>query len=225
MVKLIIFDCDGVLVDSEALVCRVVAETLSSIGIPLAAEDIYKYIGVPGLNMIANIEKEYDVTLPGDIRKTLRGNSVEVFKKDLLPIAGVGDVLDGLSIAYCVASNSGSDYLESALTVTRLHDRCAPNIFSADMVDKGKPAPDLFLYAAERMNTAAEDCLVIEDSINGVKAAVAAGMPVFGFTGGTHCGPDHDQILTDHGADRIFNDMRYLIDLAAMPNSVWETRS
>ena len=213
MPKLIIFDCDGVLIDSEALVCRVVAETLTSLGIPLVAEDIYKYIGVPNRGMLADIEKEHGVTLPDNIRDTLRRKSVLVFKDHLQPIAGMADALAALSIPHCVASNSAADYLERSLTIAGLFDYCAPHIFSAELVNNGKPAPDLYLYAAQELNTRPADCLVIEDSINGVKAAVAAGMPVLGFTGASHCAPDHGDVLTKHGAERIFDDMRYLNDL------------
>jgi HAD superfamily hydrolase (TIGR01509 family) len=118
--------------------------------------------------------------------------------------------LDSVKIQGCVASSSDLDRVELSLQIAGLHDCFSGNIFTAQMVARGKPAPDLFLYAAGRMQTVPENCLVIEDSIAGVQAGRAAGMRVFGFFGGDHCPPGHGQVLIENGAELAFADMREL---------------
>jgi beta-phosphoglucomutase-like phosphatase (HAD superfamily) len=114
-----------------------------------------------------------------------------------------------------VASSSSLERIKLALSTTKLIDYFEPHLFSARMVDRGKPAPDLFLFAAARMGMPPRTCLVIEDSVPGVQAAKAAGMRVFGFSGGTHCHATHHERLKANGADLVFSDMR---DLPALLN-------
>ncbi|KAA2237328.1 HAD family hydrolase [Salinarimonas soli] len=215
-VDLVIFDCDGVLIDSESLAARVHAEALGALGYPTsAAELIRRFTGVPDREMYAVIESEWGRSLPADYDERARAALSALYARDLRPIPGVGAALDGIRHPVCVASSSAPDKLRTVLRLTGLHDRFAPNIFSASQVSRGKPAPDLFLFAAERMGVAPARCLVIEDSVAGVAAAVAAGMPVLGFTGASHCGPGHGERLTQAGAGAVFDDMRRLAPLVA----------
>ena len=115
----------------------------------------------------------------------------------------------------CVASRSDPARIEHSLAVVGLLERFAPHIFSAAAVERGKPAPDLFLYAARRLATPPARCVVIEDSLRGVQAGVAAGMRVLGFAGGSHCRPGHDEQLKAAGAERVFSDMALLPGLIA----------
>ena len=130
-------------------------------------------------------------------------------------MAGVEDLLAVLPAARCVASNGRLDRLRQRLAVTRLLPFFDPHVFSASQVAQGKPAPDLFLFVGQRLGAAARDCTVVEDSIPGVEAAVAAGMPVVGFCGGSHCPDGHADRLIAAGCSLVFAKMP---DLAAFLN-------
>ena len=133
---------------------------------------------------------------------------------------GIADVLTMIAAPVCVASSSSPERLRCALECVGLYDHFAPHIFSATMVVRGKPAPDLFLFAAEQMQAAPSRCLVIEDSVAGIQAARAAGMAVLGFCGGGHCGPAHAERLARAGAEIVFRDMRRLPHLLpALPTA------
>jgi HAD superfamily hydrolase (TIGR01509 family) len=214
--ELLIFDCDGVLIDSEIIACRVDAECFGEIGIPITADEIAeKFVGVSAATMFAAIETSHGRKLPGDFQQTLRTRLEAAFADELKPMPGIAATLDSLATARCVASSSYPDRLTFTLGRTGLLDYFAPHIFSATMVKRGKPAPDLFLYAAAQMAADPRDCLVIEDSRAGVEAATAAGMPVLGFTGGAHCRPGHGDRLRGAGARQVFSDMRDLPRLLA----------
>jgi HAD superfamily hydrolase (TIGR01509 family) len=132
------------------------------------------------------------------------------FCRSLAAINGVTEVLDALSLPICVASSSTLEQIRGKLQLTGLLQRFGENLFSATMVARGKPAPDLFLHAAQQLATAPHCCLVIEDSPTGVEAALAAGMTVIGFSGGSHCAPGHGAQLQAHGAALVIDDMRPL---------------
>ena len=134
------------------------------------------------------------------------------FERELVPITGIEELLAALPAPRCVASNSHLDRVRHALSVTRLLPLFDPHVFSASQVERGKPAPDLFLFAAQQLGTAPEGCIVIEDSATGVEAAIAAGMPVVGFCGGSHCPGDHADQLLAAGCSRVF---ATTLDLAA----------
>ncbi|WP_298951087.1 HAD family hydrolase [uncultured Methylobacterium sp.] len=217
---LVIFDCDGVLIDSEVLAAQVHAEALARLGCRIGAADLLRrFTGVPDREMIPVIERDWGRSLPPDYEEGVKATIAARYATDLRPIPHVRAVLDRIDRPVCVASSSSSEKLRLGLGLTGLHDRFAPHIFSASQVRRGKPAPDLFLFAAERMGgVAPARCLVIEDSVAGVTAARAAGMPVVGFTGAGHCGPDHAATLRAAGADRVVDDLRRLpalIDPAA----------
>ena len=204
---LLIFDCDGVLVDSEVLACRIDAEVLSGLGVPYTAEEIARqFVGVSMKDMVARIEAERGFSLPKDFGGTVNRTLFARFEKDLEPIVGVREAILALPFRRCVASSSVPERIALSLRVTGL----APlfdRVFSATEVPRGKPAPDLFLHAAQHMETHPSSCLVIEDSAAGVQAALAADMRVIGFTGGGHCGPDHADKLRQAGASVIVERM------------------
>jgi HAD superfamily hydrolase (TIGR01509 family) len=204
---LLIFDCDGVLVDSEALSCRIDAELLTEFGVPFTAEEVARqFVGVSLKDQIARIEAERGFKLPADFGERLNHTLFARFETDLQPIKGVREAILTLPFRRCVASSSIHERIALSLRVTGLSD-LFDHIFSATDVLRGKPAPDLFLHAACRMGYRTEDCLVIEDSAAGVQAACAAGMRVIGFAGGGHCGPEHPEKLRQAGAPLIVKRM------------------
>jgi len=213
---LIIFDCDGVLIDSELIACRADAACLADIGIAISAEEIIeRYAGVSTAAMFADLELRHGRGLPADFAETLRIRTAAAFETDLRPIPGVEAALRALPSHRCVASSSAPARLHQSLSLTGLLRYFIPHIFSATQVARGKPAPDLFLFAAAAMAAAAERCVVIEDSVVGVRAAVAAGIRVIGFTGGSHCRPGHAERLRDAGASVVYDDMRRLSALVS----------
>ncbi|WP_421697134.1 HAD family hydrolase [Ancylobacter sp.] len=200
--SLFICDCDGVLVDSEVLACRVDAEELARRGFAdYTLETVLRrFTGVSQADFMATVEQETGRSLGEDFAEAVASRVKELLRTELQPLPDAGTVLASLPLAKCVASSSAPAKLDLALTVTGLKHQFAPHIFSSVLVEHGKPAPDLFLYAAGALETPAERCCVIEDSVAGVKAARAAGMEVIGFTGGAHCGPNHAERLREHGA-------------------------
>nr|WP_315986527.1 HAD family hydrolase [Microvirga sp. Mcv34] len=197
---LLIFDCDGVLVDSEPLSCRIDAEVLTECGVPYTPEAVAReFTGVSIKDQIARIESERGIRLPEDFTERLNRTLFARFETDLKPIEGVRDAILSLPFPRCVASSSIPERIALSLRVTGLAD-LFDDVFSSTQVARGKPAPDLFLHAAQRMSARPDDCTVIEDSMAGVQAAIAAGMRVIGFTGGGHCGPDHGEKLRRMGA-------------------------
>jgi len=206
--KLIIFDCDGVLVDSEVIACRIEAEELARNGFPYGEEEIARrFCGIPVPAMYAMMEAETGLPVPDDLRGLIRERVREAIGTELAAIPGVHEALAGVRQPVCVASSSSLDYLARVLGQVGLHQRFHPHVFSAQQVAQGKPAPDLFLFAASRMEVSPSECLVIEDSVAGVQAARAAGMRAFGFTGGGHCRSGHAARLSAEGAEQIQAEM------------------
>jgi HAD superfamily hydrolase (TIGR01509 family) len=207
---LIIFDCDGVLIDSEPLSIRIESEELTRAGFPYSASEIgARFTGMSEVSMYAAIEQDAGRPLPSDLNRRVHERLMAAFRRELVAIDGIHDVLDHLDaigIHYCVASSSTPERLDITLNHVGLRDRFAA-IFSATMVKRGKPAPDLFLYAAANMDVAPGRCVVVEDSVAGVTAARAAGMAVVGFSGGGHCLAGHDEMLTGAGADKVAGNM------------------
>jgi HAD superfamily hydrolase (TIGR01509 family) len=208
---LVIFDCDGVLIDSELIGCRAEAAELARTGIAISADEILaRFTGISSKAMYATLEAELGRPLPPDLEARIAARIRADFERELAPVSGIHAALDRLRCAKCVASSSDPARLDHSLTLTGLLERFAPHIFSATMVRHGKPAPDLFLFAAQAMKVAPAECLVVEDSEAGVQAALAAGMRVLGFTGGSHCGPEHAARLLAAGASLVFADMARL---------------
>lgn len=215
---LVIFDCDGVLIDSEPIVCRIEAELLSALGYPITPEEVnHRFVGLSAASVRALVERDLGRPLPEDYALRKRPRIEAAFRADLRAIAGIEALLDALPIPACVASSTIPDRLRFALELVGLHHRFAPHVFSATMVARGKPAPDLFLHAASAMGALPARCLVVEDSIHGIEAAVAAGMTPWGFCGGGHCAAGHAARLEAAGAARIFSDMKTLAAVLLPP--------
>ena len=209
---LIIFDCDGVLIDSEVIACRADAECFTEYGFPTSTENVMtRYVGTSAAFMFADIEARHGRALPADFSAILHAHLEQAFETDLHAMPHVAEVLAQLPCASCVASSSSPERLRHSLALVSLLDRFGANAFSATEVERGKPAPDLFLFAAQSMDAAPERCLVIEDSVAGVQAGVAAGMTVYGFVGGSHCAPGHADQLRTAGASEVLADMRELL--------------
>ncbi len=205
---LLILDCDGVLVDSEWIAARATTAELAAAGITLAVgpdgrPPAARFRGLTMNEMKARIEAETGQSLPADFVERLRARDAMEFEKHLEAVPGARAFVAGLDLPYCVASSGGFEKMGLTLGLCGLSDLFEGRIFSAEQVARGKPAPDLFLFAAEKMGTAPSDCLVIEDSIHGVTAARAAGMRVWGFTGGRHGDEALAEALTEAGAERL----------------------
>ena len=188
--KLIIFDCDGVLVDSEPLSILVLVETMASLDLPLTASQCYDlFLGRSFASLKRTLRDKFDRELTDQQIEAMRLRLAELYREQLKPIEGIARALKQLTVPYCVASSSVPERIQLALELTGLNRFFGDHVFSATMVTHGKPAPDLFLYAAERMGVAPEHCLVIEDSPAGLEAARAANMRAFAFVGGSHAEP------------------------------------
>ncbi|WP_395758885.1 HAD family hydrolase [Streptomyces althioticus] len=210
---LVIFDNDGVLVDSEPLSNRHLAAYLTELGHPTTYEDsIRDYMGSAMHRVHDLIEERTGQRLPADFDDVFHARVFAAFERELKPVPGVADVLEQLTadgVPYCVASSGSHERIRvghRAAGLDRFFDDA--RIFSSQDVGRGKPAPDLFLYAAERMGTAPERCVVVEDSPLGVQAAVAAGMDVYGFTAMTPA----EKL---DAATGLFGDMGELLPLLA----------
>ncbi len=208
---LIIFDCDGVLVDSEVISCRVHAEMLTRHGYPISTEQVFdRFLGRSSRQAYLEVEAELGRSLPDDYHSELQDELFASFATTMEAMPHIDAALAAITQPVCVASSGSHARMRVSLGRAKLYDRFAPNIFSASQVQNGKPAPDLFLFAAAQMATAPERCLVIEDSIAGISGARAAGMAVFGFHGGGHCRPGYGDTLRAAGATLTFDDMRQL---------------
>jgi HAD superfamily hydrolase (TIGR01509 family) len=213
MSELVIFDCDGVLVDSELIFARVLAECLSGLDFPATLDEaIALGFGSNRVTLAAAVETRYGLALPEPFFDKFAARSAAAFERELLPMPGIEELLAALPLPRCVASNGRLDRVRRRLAMTRLLPFFEPHVFSASQVAQGKPAPDLFLFAAERLGAPTQGCTVVEDSIAGVEAAVAAGMPVVGYCGGSHCPADHADRLRAAGCSQVFARMP---DLAA----------
>jgi HAD superfamily hydrolase (TIGR01509 family) len=206
---LVIFDCDGVLVDSELLGNQADIELFASLNIQLDLEDyMLRYVGVSARETVRGIEQQTGRKLPENILELKQQNVFRRFERELKAIDGVLDVLKSLKLARCVASSSVPERIQFSLGLTGLLPLLEPHLFSSTMVARGKPAPDLFLYAATSMKCDPGRCIVIEDSEVGVQAAMSAGMHAIGFYGGSHCRGGHDERLRQAGARWVLRDMR-----------------
>ena len=208
-VELVIFDCDGVLIDSERLAVKVDVVVLRTLGWPMSeAEVIERFVGRSNADIQADIEAHLGRSLPAGWQERFESLYDEAFDAELTPVDGVLDALERITLPNCVASSGTHQHLRYRLGLTGLYGRFAGRIFSVEDVARGKPAPDLFLHAAEQMGTAPGRCAVVEDSRPGVQAARAAGMRVLAYAGGL------TRAETLEGPDTIvFDDMRALPNL------------
>ncbi|UVK48207.1 HAD family hydrolase (plasmid) [Mesorhizobium sp. AR07] len=206
--KLIIFDCDGVLVNSEEIYLAAELEFLASIGVIFERGSYTQaFMGLsPAMwktKLQSTVEQKSGGTLPPDFFERLDELTSARMDKHLAALPEARLTISGITALRCVASSTPSARLHWKLQHTGLISLFDPHIFSSDMVRNGKPAPDLFLHAAAAMGAHPDECVVVEDSVNGVMAGKAAGMHVIGFTAGGHCGGNHGDSLLMSGADTI----------------------
>lgn len=208
---LVIFDCDGVLVDSEMISSRAHADMLTLHGYPITADQVLeRFLGVSDLEAQMIVEAELGRKLPDDFSSQVKHSTLRFYADDLQPVPHVAEAVAAIGLPKCVASSGTPEKIRHGLTCAGLYEVLSPHIFSASQVRRGKPAPDLFLFAAGQMKVSPERCVVIEDSVPGITGARAAGMTVLGFHGGSHCRPGHAGRLRAAGAAAVFDDMREL---------------
>jgi HAD superfamily hydrolase (TIGR01509 family) len=172
------------LVDSESLGIRIDQRILSEIGIEMSLEEIVdEYVGKSDEHFFSDVAMKFGSELPADFRSRFHEQYEQVFASELRSVDGIREFLDESDMPNCVASSGSIAKIERSLELTNLHKYFAGRIFSGEQVPRGKPFPDLFLFAAQRMGFAPSDCIVVEDSVPGVTAGLAAGMKVIAFAG------------------------------------------
>ena len=211
MISAVIFDCDGVLVDSEVIAHEIETEILGSIGLHYDRHEFTeRFMGMSDPAFFAALEADGQARLGrsivGEIRSRINEAMRKAVEERLAEVPGALRAVATVRNAKAVASSSTKLRLEFKLKRTGLWDHFAPHIYSAEAVTHAKPAPDLFLHAADALGVQPAQCLVIEDSVNGVFAGRAAGMRVWGFRGGGHMTARLSARLTDAGAERIVAD-------------------
>jgi len=211
MDRCLILDCDGVLVDSEVVANRVAARCFTEAGAPIGEEEmIRRFAGMKATKVTEMVFAEHGLEVPPDATELRRQAIMAAFETELTPMPGIAEALDAIPAPKCVASSSHPERIALSLRITGLAGYFGDKVFSSFMVERGKPAPDLFLLAAERMGAVPADCIVVEDSVAGVEAGRAAGMRVIGFIGGSHCREGHADKLSAAGAERVIGHMRDL---------------
>jgi HAD superfamily hydrolase (TIGR01509 family) len=212
---LVIFDCDGVLVDSEPIAVSVLCDIITTAGHVIDEQMAYDlFLGRSMATISQTIADRFGLDFAGKHLDVTREMMTARFRAELQAIGGIREALEAIPHRRCVASSSRPERIQTSLEITGLLDLLAPHIYSATMVKNGKPAPDLFLYAANQMAVDPARCLVIEDSPAGIRAAKAAGMRVYGFAGGSHAqaGRLH-AAFEELKPDLVFDDMRLLPEL------------
>jgi len=214
-ISLVIFDCDGVLVDSEYLSAQVLVETFADIGVAIDLPFVFThFLGHSFSSVAAKFAKLHGTGVTESFESDYRANLLRRFSSDLKPMPGVIAVLDSLAVPYCVATGSSPLRVTRSLELTGLTSRVKDRVFTTSMVTRGKPAPDIFHHVAQEMAVPSRECLVIEDSASGVEAAKAAGMVVWQFAGGCHFQHGYNHQGTEHLVDRVFDRMDAFFDAA-----------
>lgn len=186
-IDLVIFDCDGVLIDSEIISSTILIAELEASGVFVTFDYFQKnFLGRSFPKVAEAVRKTFNVALHDAFEETYRHRLLAAFETQLRPTNQVADVLGSITTAKCVATSSSPTRVKRSLSLTGLTDFFGEDVFTSSLVPNGKPAPDLFYYASEKMNVIPDRCLVIEDSLPGIEAAVSAGMHVWRFTGGSH---------------------------------------
>ena len=186
-VDLVIFDCDGVLIDSEIISAKMLVAELARLGVTIDLDYVARhFLGRSYPTVMQQIREEFGLDLPEAFEEQYRNRLLAAFERDLTIMPGIAEVIGALAVPYCIATSSSPRRARRSLEIVAFPGLEETPLFTASMVEHGKPAPDLFLLAAEKMGVKPRDCLVIEDSLNGIRAARAAGMEVLRFTGGTH---------------------------------------
>lgn len=204
----VIFDCDGVLVDSEILAIEVEIAILADCGLTYGMSDYtHRFLGLNDAAYHAELDADCrartGAPLPEDFLRRARDQRWNACQTRLTEVAGCGEAVAALSLPKAVASSSGADFLREKLRLTGLLEAFDPHVYSADLVARAKPHPDIFLHAAQALATDPARCLAIEDSVNGVRSGLAAGMTVWGFSGGGHMDEASARRLLEAGAQRV----------------------
>jgi HAD superfamily hydrolase (TIGR01509 family) len=211
MITAILFDCDGVLVESEVLAQEVETKVLGDIGLHYDRREFTaRFMGMSDDAFWNALEEDAQARLGrsirDELREPMRALMREAVMTRLTEVAGARDAIASVTHKKAVASSSSKQGLEIKLKMVGHWDHFTPHVYSAEHVVHAKPAPDLFLHAAKELGVPPSECLVLEDSINGVKAARAAGMRVWGFLGGGHMDEEYGHRLTEAGAERVVKD-------------------
>ena len=214
-IDLVIFDCDGVLIDSEVISARILIEQLGRVGVHVDFPYVQKnFLGRSWTKVAAEVRISYGLDLDSDFEERYRSELLDAFETQLRTVAGVERVIDELDVAFCVATSSSPKRARRSLFLSGLAPRFGDRLFTASQVKNGKPAPDLFLFTAESMQADPARCLVIEDSMPGIVAAQTAGMQVWRFTGGSHLkGLDRDE-LDQGGKLTVFDKWTQFCEMA-----------
>jgi HAD superfamily hydrolase (TIGR01509 family) len=193
--KLVIFDCDGVLVDSEAISARILVQELAKFEVIVSEQEVFdNFVGRSLADVLGSLQMSTDSGVIEAFSVAHHAALIESFRLELQAMAGIREILSHLNVPYCVATSSSRPRVLNSLKSTKLDGFFDNNIFTSSQVRRGKPAPDLFLFAAKEMGASPNSCLVIEDSLPGVQAALAAEMQVWRFTGGSHFVKTHPDI-------------------------------
>lgn len=204
--ELVIFDCDGVLVDSEPVANRTFAQMLRELGLDLTPEQMFEnFVGYSIAHCLRVVEDMLGHAPPENFARELQARTFEAFRTELRSMPGIEYALGAINVPFCVTSSGDHEKMRTTLGITGLLSRFDGRIFSVTQVARGKPAPDVYLFAVEQLNANPSRCVVVEDTPPGVKAGVAAGMTVFGYCAHT---PVHK--LEDVGAHLTFDDMHRL---------------
>ena len=210
----VIFDCDGVLIDSEEYGNRIEVEALNSHGCPISIEEYnIRFAGQTTKDAFQTLAAENNVAFHPEFVRLVEKQTLAVLEKEAICVPGVRESLEKIHLPKGVVSNAYNEKLHTLLKVNNLLPYFNGHIYSADLVAHPKPYPDVYRLAAREMGATPERCLVIEDSAAGVRAAKAAGMHVFGFFGGHHHDPSYAAVLENEGVEVVFNDMSILPEL------------
>jgi HAD superfamily hydrolase (TIGR01509 family) len=213
--RALIFDCDGVLVNSEEIIQEIELKLLADHGLQYDRDEFsHRFLGVSDEFFYSELSADSMATLgrplPEAFSETLKKQFLEAFQTDLRCIEGVRETVQSWNGLMAVASSSSISALDHKLRATGLSSLFLPHVYSAEHVGIGKPDPSLYLHTAARLEVETRDCIVIEDSVNGVLAAKAAGMFTVGFVGGAHCREGQDVLLIEAGADLVVQTMNEL---------------
>mgnify|MGYP001066636022 CR=1 FL=1 len=212
---LVIFDCDGVLIDSEIISARMLVAELARLGLDIDLTYVERnFLGRSYPVVMDTIRREFGLDLPPEFETRYRENLLAAFQTELKVVPHVHEVLGAIGVPYCVATSSSPRRAEMSLRLVGLRDLVEGRVYTSTMVQRGKPAPDLFLFAAHTMGAKPDRTLVIEDSLTGIRAGLAAGMTVWRFVGASHLGPQTPEEPPDARPHRRLESFASFFDIA-----------